>query len=69
MRPDVGPVSADALFTSVYMCYMFWSTHWYTISRKTCLLQAKFFDTFDGHTACPVHQKMAIAAGEPRYSG
>ncbi len=34
-------------------------------SWKTCLLQAKFFDTFDGHTACRVHQKMAIAAGEP----
>ncbi len=33
-------------------------------SRKTCLMQAKFFDTFDGHT-CRVHQKMAIAAGEP----
>ncbi len=34
-------------------------------SLKTGLLQAKFFDTSDGHTACRVHQKMAIAAAEP----
>ncbi len=40
---------------------------WY--SRKTCLLQAKFLDTFDGYTACGrVHQKMVkISCRRARY--
>ncbi len=41
------------------------------VSRKTCFLQAKFFDTFDGHKACAchVHQKMVKSCRQARYSG
>ncbi len=46
-------------------------TDWGYSSRKTCLLQAKFFDTFwwlHGF-ACGIHQKMAKAAVEPGIPG
>ncbi len=36
------------------------------VSRKTCLLQAKFSDTFDGHTVrLPRPSENGIAAGQP----
>ncbi len=40
---------------------------WYLCSRKTCLLQAQFFDTF--WWSDDFHKKMAIAAGEPGLPG